>query len=283
MHICKALICQLPDSLSYSNEISQENNQNATAKLWIQPNGTVFKQYVIYNEVTEKNINNLLSLVKIKVLYRIPEISMPITAYQQDGKVAGYLMKYHKGVTLGELMRKSGSAEECFRAFFKIASVINKLPKGVYIGDLHAGNVIVEHDDIHIIDVDGFSLERGAQISCPLFQYKNHSLFQKAKYYDADGDFCIGKSSDIACLLRLALWLLMDADPLSYSEAELQKYLRFLKKKRLPKRFTKILDIFMSGRENRLYPKAFRQLDTSLIKNCTYEKFVAYKRDQPAI
>ena len=42
-----------------SNEISQHDNWNANAKLWIQKDGIVFKRYIYKDDITKKNIHNL--------------------------------------------------------------------------------------------------------------------------------------------------------------------------------------------------------------------------------
>ena len=44
----------------YNNEISQENNPNATARLYIQENEILYKEYFIFNDLTKKNIDKEL-------------------------------------------------------------------------------------------------------------------------------------------------------------------------------------------------------------------------------
>jgi hypothetical protein len=50
--------------LTFHNEIHQESNLNATANLYIQENGTVYKKYFNFNDLTKKNIDNLLVILE---------------------------------------------------------------------------------------------------------------------------------------------------------------------------------------------------------------------------
>lgn len=47
------------------NEISQQDNWNANARLWVQEDETVFKQYIKYSRITCKNKKIYWSYQKI--------------------------------------------------------------------------------------------------------------------------------------------------------------------------------------------------------------------------
>lgn len=269
----KAATTPLPENLTFDTEISQEDNLNATSKLWIQNNGTVFKQYIIYNELTEKNIDNLLQIASYKKLKRISELSMPLAIYENNGKVEGYLMKYHSMNPLSYYFDKREHSV-VFMVFQHLAALINKLPKDVFIGDLHAGNILASKENIRVIDIDGFSLKHGHKISCPLKWYSEHSIFYHKKYRDSKGDFAISRDSDIACFLWLFLNYLMKVNPFSYTENELRNYMEFLKERGLPRDLYEMIICMMSPKHNYLIPKAFEAVPTQILSDCSYKDFI---------
>lgn len=74
-------------NFDFTSEIIQTQNENRTSSLFIQPDGTVYKRYFVYNEITDKNIDVLLRLSKDQRLQRIPEITMPTSIIMTDGRV----------------------------------------------------------------------------------------------------------------------------------------------------------------------------------------------------
>lgn len=267
-------ITPVPSGLTYNNEIFQEKNLNATARLWIQENGTVYKQYVIYNELTKKNIDNLLEIASNRALRGLPELSIPLEIYSTDDRVEGYLMEYHDMKSLAYYLSNKNHTV-VLMAFRQLASLINKLPRDVYIGDLHAGNVLVNKNEIRIIDIDGFSLKHGHKISCPLESYSNHSIFFHKKYCDRTGNFSISRDSDIACVLWLFLHYLMGTNPFNYAEAELKRYMYFLKDFGLPKDLYEMMMRMMSSKHNYLIPETFTEIPIEMLSQCSYKQFVS--------
>lgn len=263
----------LPDNLSYDNEISQEENLNANSRLWIQRDGTLFKEYVTYDNVTSENIDNLFLISSSEKLRKIPEISMPLAIYEEQGRIAGYLMEYHDMKSFAYYLN-TREHSVVLRAFQQIAMVINKLPRGVYIGDLHAGNVLVNENDIRIIDVDGFSLKQGHEMTCPLKNFSDYSVFFKKKYRNKNGDFFVSRDSDIACLLWLFLSYIMGTNPFNYTETELKRYIAFLADSGIPKGLSRMLTRMMSPRHNCLIPGAFSKINHELLDKCSYRNFV---------
>lgn len=267
------IVIPLPSELIYNDEISQENNLNATARLWIQENGTVYKQYVIYNELTKKNIDNLLKIASNRALRGLPELSLPLEIYSTDDRVEGYLMEYHDMKSLMHYLTDKNHTV-VLMAFQHLASLINKLPRDVYVGDLHARNVLVNENEIRIIDIDGFSLKHGHKISCPLESCSNHSIFLHKKYRDRVGDFSISRESDIACVLWLFLTYLMETNPFNYTEDELKRYFLFLKDLGLPQDLYEMLNCMMSPQKNYLVPSAFEKVPIQMLNCCSYKEYV---------
>lgn len=266
-------IVPIPSTIQFSFEISQEGNQNATTRLWVQDDGTVYKQYVIYNDITKKNIDNLLRIANSKPLRNLQELSFPIAIYSNQGRIDGYVMEYHNMQHLGHYLNERNH-NIVLRAFRQLADLTNRLPKNVYIGDLHSGNVLVGDDTIRLIDIDGFSLKYGHKISCPLKVFLNHSVFSHKKYHDSKGRFLISRDSDIACVLWLFLTYLMEADPFQYTEAELKSYLTFLTKLGLPKDLYEMIMRMMSPKPNYLIPAAFEMLPIDMLSQCSYRCYI---------
>lgn len=263
----------MPRDLSFDNEISQDQNLNATSRLWIQNNRTLFKQYVIYNELTSKNIENLLKIASYKKLKKIIELSIPLKIYATHGRVEGYLMKYHEMENLAYYMDKRNHSV-VLMAFQHLATLINRLPRDVYIGDLHAGNVLANEKEIRVIDVDGFSLKYGNKISCPLEVYANHSIFAHKKYRDRMERFRVSRDSDVACVLWLFLRYLMKVEPFHYGKEELSHYFMFLKKIGLPQEIFEMLRRMMLPKKNYLVPSAFGKIPLSMLDYCSYKDYV---------
>ena len=271
--LSQKIMVSLPKSIVFNTEISQERAPTSTSRLWIQDDGTIFKQYVVYNELTEHSIDNLLRIASNKKLYRISELSMPIAIYESNGKIIGYLMEYHNMESLAYYF--NGKKHSLvLMAFRHLAALINKLPRGIYIGDLHAGNVLVNEYGIRVIDIDGFSLKNGYKLCCPLKSYSEHNIFLHKKYRDRAGNFCVSKDSDIACVLWLFLSYLMGADPFCYTEDELRHYFLFLKGLGLPQDLYDMLNCMMSPKRNYLVPSVFEKVPLQMLNYCSYKEYV---------
>ena len=159
-------------------------------------------------------------------------------------------------------------------AFKKLSMVINNLPRYVYIGDLHAKNVLVSDDRIRLIDIDGFSLKYGHKISCPLDNFLNHSIFCNEKYCDRRGNFLISRNSDICCVLWLFLSYLMKTEPFNYTESELRRYIGFLMRFGLPEDLYRMFNRMISSKKNYLVPDAFEKVPIEIFDSCSYVDFV---------
>ena len=169
----------------YGNEISQENNPNATAHLYIQESGLVYKEYFDFNELTRKNIENLLVIARSSQMKAIEELAFPQEIVEKEGRVIGYTMPYCPGRQLLDYINDENiSFDAKLSCFAQLAHVIAQLPGNIYIGDLHMKNVIVDKaGKIHVIDLDGFSVEEANLLSCPMARIiEKDSRFHRAKY-----------------------------------------------------------------------------------------------------
>ena len=144
--------------------------------------------------------------------------------------------------------------------FAKLASVINKLPQGVYIGDLHVNNVLVDSDyEIHLIDIDGFSTENGETLSVPL-PLPNI----RQKYYNKLGEPIISRNSDIYCIYRMFIdWI---GSGFNLLEGKYRKnYLSYLHKIEGGELLTHQLRRLYHRTENIVSSEDFLQIDVTRI------------------
>lgn len=264
-------------NLDFSSEIIQTHNENRTSSLFIQPDGTVYKRYFVYNDITNKNIDNLLKLSKNKRLQRIPEITMPTSIITTDGRVRGYFMPYHKGVSLNDVLFSDAYSDEFrLQILIKLASVILRLPKDVFIGDLHGENVLVLPDgEIRLIDIDGFSTPE-CQISCPFFQEPVRTdLFSTKKYKHNDGSWRISKQTDILCFYAFVLsWIMGVTNAFVYTKQELFRYFDYLEKAGFDKTMLNLIIRIFTPRKNRIDITALKRINLRQLEMYQYSAFV---------
>lgn len=262
----------------FTSEIIQTHNENRTSSLYIQPNGTVYKRYFVNNEITNKNIANLLKLSENKKLQGMPEITMPTSIILNDGRVQGYCMRYHQGVSLNDVLCSDAYSDEFrLQSLIKLASVILRLPKDVFIGDLHGENVLILHDgEIRLIDIDGFSTPK-CQISCPFFQEPVRiDLFSLKKYKHNDNSWCISNQTDILCFYSFVLsWLMDVSNAFIYTRSELFRYFAYLKKTGFETDVLKDILTLFSPKSNRINIEGLSHIDLFRIEEYKYRTFVS--------
>lgn len=238
----------------------------------------MYKQYVIQNELSRKNITNLLLITKNKNLRKLPEVVFPLEIVKKSNVVLGYTMPYIKGKTLEEyLLDKSILHNKKLEVLIMLARVINAMPRGVYIGDLHSNNILIdEKESIHIIDVDGFSLKKGYQISCPAEHWLTDVTWSQNRKYWRKGKFRISQNTDILCWYMFFVRWLMGVSPLMYTDEEVRRYFSFLKSTDFP---TAILaDVFrLASRQQNIidisHISELRNKDTTLYSYHEYRKY----------
>ena len=266
--------------LSFEHEIFQTGNDNSTTRLWLQPNGLVYKQYVLWNSTTFHNILSLLFVGRNPNLRRIPQIVTPTRIVYCGPMPVGYLMEYCPGPSLWEYlyapMVSESAKRECFQ---NLADVINRMPCYIFVGDLHGGNVIVSEDNyIRIIDVDGFSFP-GNEISCPMAHVPGvEEAYPMRKYWHHMGKFRISRDSDILCFFRLFLqWLMGGIDPISYTSKEILRYICYLETVGFPIQIVQMMSRLFDEAPNMLTPEPFGQIDVSQLSNYTYSAYRAWE------
>lgn len=265
-----------------TNEISQQDNWNANARLWIQSDNTVFKQYIKWNRTTRKNINTLLEVSQNKTLYAFPEIVMPINIYRTKKGICGYTMPYCEGISMEEfLVSPLVDIKAQLFSLISLANVIRKLPERVYIGDLHGANVLVEKNGkIHIIDIDGFSIQ-GCEISCPFSQkVKEKGIEKLKKYQHWNGKFKISRNSDIFCFYMLVLKWISKVDVFQFEKIEIYLYLQYLEQMEFPIGIINSIYNLYSNKRNSIEIDDFYQIDLEKLEQYRYVAFVNSKENQ---
>ena len=151
---------------------------------------------MIQRELSKKNIANLLLIVQNKKIRKITEIVLPLDIIRDTTTVLGYTMPYIEGKSLEEyLLDKKLSNSKKLDVLIELARVINTMPRGIYIGDLHSNNVVIdEKGSVHIIDVDGFSIKKGYQMSCPAEHWLTDMAWVQNRKYWHKGEFIISPS-----------------------------------------------------------------------------------------
>jgi hypothetical protein len=264
--------------LCFDNEIPQDDNQNANAKLWIQPSGEIYKQYVLYNATTETNTYNLNQIAELEQLYHIPELILPSRIVRENGKILGYMMPFCKGITMNEALESAAlDHETLLKAFINLAKAICALPKTVAVGDLHGKNVLVEADgQVHLIDIDGFTVIPQYRQTCPLIHRATKDNFPHSlKYYFVNGGFRVGHQSDIFCFFLLFFrWIMGNYSFLSFTKYEFFDYLKYLSETDFPVEILRMVYRLYSPLRNYIDISGLKKLDVSKIENYNYGRYV---------
>lgn len=257
-------------------EISQQDNVNAAAKIWIMDDGTIFKEYVIRNNTYHKNVRNLLRIAHRSDMYSLSEIAMPIHIYAKGLSIRGYSMPYCQGTPIGQYLADPDiDPSTQLRCLVHLGKVIHQLPNDIFIGDLHGDNVLVEHNgDIHIIDIDGFSTSE-CGITCPLTANAIAGDIPRIeKYYHRSGKFRISRDSDIFCFYLLLLGWLSKENTFRWSRSELSDYLEYLKSIGFPDSIYNKIHRLYSEKPNVIDMGSLRNLSLDLIDLCNYSAYI---------
>ena len=252
------------DGLTFDIEISQASNLNATAHLYIQDNELLYKKYFDFNDLTRKNIENMIAIASESALRDIKELALPIEIVCEGSHVIGYTMPYYRGRTLFEFL---GNAALPYRmklfCFVQLAKVITRLPDNIFIGDLHMKNVIVGDDGgIHLIDIDGYSVRGLNLISCPAFPLiKMDERLHREKYF-SDGVLSVSRETDILCFYDAFLYFLMGNIYFSmYSQKCFSDYLLYLEHVLFPKAIIEDIKVLFTEEPNRISVAAFDEIE----------------------
>lgn len=269
------------DCFQFTHEISQADNSNANSRLWIQSDGTVLKQYVLSNDITEKNIQILKRVVKMKQLRAIKQLALPCGIVTSNRNIIGYTMPYCHGVTLEEAITTGACPPQVIlTAFESLARVINQLPKQFRIGDLHGKNVLVEEfGEIHIIDIDGCSLLPKYVMSCPMAGFFHHVVVGNVhKYWTDNGMVRVSKDTDIFCFFLLFLrWIMQNSSFTAFSPLEMYHYFDYLKAKGFPNEIVEMILHLSEEGPNLLISEFFQKIDISKLESFTYQQFIKHR------
>ena len=199
---------------------------------------------------------------------------MPTAIATDGGRIVGYLMPYHPGRSLyGYLEDPSVDASAKLAAFVQLAGVLKRLPPGVFVGDLHGDNVIVDGSGrIHLIDLDGFSVRPRYLLTCPLSSLASSwEPLRLRKYRGPGGAFRVSRDSDIFCYFRLLLmWIMGGIDFTTYTVGELFRYLDYLESAGFSEETLRMLRRLFRPGANRIDPRAIAGIDAAAAEEYGY-------------
>lgn len=258
-------------------EISQEGNLNAYTKLLLLPK---YKQVakICYKDwdLWHKNIANLKLICNQICSTDFLEIVFPTALLEHKGDAVGYLMPYIEGNTLDEIINCNlKSPRDILIIFDRVASVIQRLPNNIHLGDLHSRNVIVTNDNnIHLIDIDGFSVDEGYSMTCPFNLDRNIFDILPSKYFINDNSVKIGKNTDIYCLSEIFFcWLFDGLSPFMFSNRRFSLFLEYLTIKGIPQDVVDMFGRVREKEENYLIPSPFINFD-GILDSISYEDYL---------
>lgn len=272
------VLCQVisESGLSFENEISQADNLNATAHLFIQNNGLLYKKYFDFNDLTKKNIDNILVISENRQLKEISELAFPVSIVASEGQTVGYIMPYYEGMTMKDYLEDNTAAPESKLSCFKqLANVILKLPDNIIIGDFHLKNVIVDNQGlIHLIDLDGFSVKESHILTCPLVHMvKRDERLQRSKYFSGN-EVAVSRETDILCFYEAFLYFLIGNIYFSmYSPKCFCDYLFYLEKMSFPKGVINDIRMLFSDEPNRISSAAFSEINAIDLEKYSFRAY----------
>lgn len=267
-------VLEFEDIISFAaylgrDEISQENNPNANARLFIVEcqrrvakiynglkNETENGEKISFTPDVEKNIENLIKISELLSTDLFPKLALSSALISFRGQTVGYEMPYISGVDLGAaLADPQYSHEQKVNWFNQLADVILSLPEGVFIGDLHSQNVLVgDNGTIALIDVDGFSLVSNNLLTCPAMYMED----LPPKYYDAYGRLKISRETDILCLFRMFFRYLFEGRDIAYFPSSWKTCLpEYLEKRGIHSDLVAAVSALFSDEENIIQPGMF--------------------------
>lgn len=257
-------------------EILSDEDSSAYAKLFIKENA-VIKIYVSNPSLAHRNIDILFSVISCSELRSNPYVVFPSALIALSGRIIGYVMPFIDGKTLDTYLYDSKTPYENIIDYLsQIASAINSLPLNIHIGDLHPKNIIVDYNNrIHLIDIDGFSVDDLHSMSCPLntwSHFPNSPLILSKT--NIDGGVVVTRKTDNICLILILLdYLLAEKRFSFFSIFEQRMYLLYLWKI-APWKFVRCVLRTFSKKDNVIYPESILCLKRADIKKLTFSRFV---------
>lgn len=268
-------LCSLIPKIN--SEISQEYNLNANTRLFVIEPMIVAKIWVRDRNAMKKSLTNLAFICNILDRSAFPELVFPLSFIQHNDEVIGYTMPYISGTCLAVALEQQYIPRNVKIDWFcQIADIINRLPSSIFIGDLHSNNVMVDTQNcIHLIDLDGFSVDGGYMLTCPLW-YDNsfaQNVFVQ-KYFDVYCQTKVNRNTDIFCLVSMFFQFVFDGfNPFLFPHSWMECFFEFLKSAGISEttvsmiqQVTKEEDNFIDGR----YFEDFKSTE----KEISYQSFL---------
>lgn len=251
------------------NEIPQQNNPNANARLFIVEcrhrvakiynglkNETENGEKITFTPDVEKNIENLIKISELLSTDLFPQIALPTALISFCGQTVGYEMPYIPSVDLATALADPRYSHKKKVGWFnQLSDIILSLPDGVFVGDLHSQNVLIrDNGTIALIDVDGFSLASNNLLTCPAMYIED----LPPKYYDTYGCLKISRETDILCLFRMFFrYLFEEQDIASFSPRWRARLPEYLEKRGMPSDLIAAVSTLFSEEENFIQPGMF--------------------------
>ena len=186
-------------------------------------------------------------------------------------------MPYIEGNTLEEVIsRKLKPRADIISVFNQVASVINRLPPNIHIGDLHQRNIIISYDcKISLIDIDGFSVDNGYCLTCPISCDRvNFETIPRHKYFRDDNTVRVGKNTDIYCLLEMFFtWILDGLSPFLFSKKRFVQFCKYLAIKGISAETVGALNRASEADDNFLTHLPFE--DFNSLESISYDDFIS--------
>lgn len=224
--------------LEYSHiSLGDKICETDTAQIYMYDDDTVAKIFLFQDSITQMNIEIIKTVMEYSGrLSRISELVLPCKLLFHNGCIVGYTMPYIKGVTLGEYLHNSVfSYSEKKAILSKVGTVLKKVSElGFYFafGDLHEENVIIDHNHVFFIDLDGVNIIDFRPTSGRYIHNLSKWHFLKAKYPFIKRFPRANYNSDLFCLITIVMnWFLGGQIRFDYlRRSEVKKYLKYLRR-----------------------------------------------------
>lgn len=277
-------ILEFEDAVSFSDylgtaELSQQDNYNANARLFLVKDqlrvAKIYDADGTNPNVSDprKNLDNLLAICQRTSAATQPHIAFPTELISFRSRIVGYQMPYVPGIPLGEaLLDPRYPHMQKIDWFRQLTDAILSLPEGICIGDLHPQNVLIRDDGtVILIDIDGFSVDTGHQMTCPA-TFLEHL---PAKYYDDRKQFRISRDTDILCVFLIFFQYLFDGrDIFSFPEAWTEQLSVYIEKRTGDSNLASSVAVLFSNRPNFLNREMFACWKEITPQN-EYDRFLA--------
>ncbi len=262
---------------SICSEISQEGNLNANSRLFVLGDAQVAKVFYKNEEGAQKNLHNLKLIDRSVGRNDFPELALPSSYILHEGQPIGYIMPYITGVCLSEaLLDVTIPFASKIGWFNELAGLISRLPSFIHIGDLHTHNVMIgENGRISLIDIDGFTVDGGYELTCPMHYEESlaRNIYTE-KYFYQDAKTRIGRNSDIYCLFVLFFNFLMNGyNPYLFYPEWVDAFFHYLLSKEVDRDVVHMFAQITKEDDNYLIPSCFDCFSTDE-SHFSYEDFL---------